>query len=222
MLDLWYVARGSKQCGPFSAGQLRELAAAGKIRLTDTVRREGTEARVPAAKVKNLFPAPAAQTQPPAAHPVAADVPASSPPQSVGVAPPSPAAAVEPDGLPEPEEMQLMPAETNPEGPAEETDPTPVADAGPGLPRRDGAGPVGKPANRHEEPPRKRQAFALKGAILLNQNGVTVHFRKKCSQCGFEDACRSSMPIGQGVTRSHFYCRKCRKNRDVEIRGVVQ
>jgi hypothetical protein len=72
------------------------------------------------------------------------------------------------------------------------------------------------------EPVRKRRAVAVKGAVILSQDGATVHYRKKCSQCGFEDRCRSSMPIGNGTTRAHFFCTQCRKGRDVQIQGIMQ
>jgi len=72
------------------------------------------------------------------------------------------------------------------------------------------------------EPVRKRRAVALKGAIILSQDGATVHFRKKCTQCGFEDRSRSTLPIGNGMTRVHFYCPECRKGRDVQIQGIMQ
>jgi hypothetical protein len=72
------------------------------------------------------------------------------------------------------------------------------------------------------EAARKRRAIGLKGAVILSQDGVRVQYRKKCSDCGHEDTCRSSMAIGNGITRSHFYCTRCRKNRMVEIHGTVQ
>jgi hypothetical protein len=56
----------------------------------------------------------------------------------------------------------------------------------------------------------------------MSQDGVTVYYVKKCSECGFEDACRSNMLIGNGVTRAHFFCPKCRKNREVQIQGMAQ
>ncbi|HYT88290.1 MAG TPA: hypothetical protein VEL76_06190 [Gemmataceae bacterium] len=56
----------------------------------------------------------------------------------------------------------------------------------------------------------------------MSQDGVTVYFLKKCSTCGFEDVCRSNMRIGHGVTRVHFFCPKCRKNREVQIQGMAQ
>jgi hypothetical protein len=81
--------------------------------------------------------------------------------------------------------------------------------------------PKEKPTAPPPEPPRKRLAVAVKGAILLGQDGVSVHFRKKCVQCGFEDGCRSTLRIGQGLNRAHFFCPKCRKNREVLIRGSI-
>src|SRR4051794_10505612 len=57
MIDRLYVARGNQTSGPFSAAQLKGFAAAGRIRATDTVWREGAiDKSVDAAKVKNLFP----------------------------------------------------------------------------------------------------------------------------------------------------------------------
>ncbi len=59
MIDRLYVARGDETFGPFSAARLRELAATGRLRLTDTVWRHGAmERSVFASKVKNLFPSP--------------------------------------------------------------------------------------------------------------------------------------------------------------------
>jgi hypothetical protein len=75
---------------------------------------------------------------------------------------------------------------------------------------------------RQPEPVKKRRAVAVKGAVLVSQDGVSVHYRKKCSACGHEDACRSTMLIGNGTTRASFFCKKCRKNREVEIRGMAQ
>ena len=77
-------------------------------------------------------------------------------------------------------------------------------------------------APRPPPQPRKLRAVALKGAVILSQDGVDVQYRKKCSQCGFEDRCRSSMRIGNGLTRVHFYCPECRKGRDVQIQGIMQ
>lgn len=84
--------------------------------------------------------------------------------------------------------------------------------------------PVASPAAppRPPEPKRKRRAVAVKGVVLLSQDGVSVHYRKKCSECGFEDACRSTMLISTSTTRASFFCKKCCKTREVEIRGIMQ
>jgi hypothetical protein len=179
MIDLVYVGRGDRTFGPFSSAQLRGLAEAGRLRATDVLWREGTEKRVLASRVQNLFPVPQARAPLPDAD----------------------APAVESDwSLPDPPDG-LVPLEPIP----------PLQ-----------AAPKKKPPVPQPEKPRKRRAVGVKGAILLGQDGVSVHYRKKCWQCGFEDGCRSSMRIGQGVVRAHFYCPKCRKNRDVQIQGMMQ
>jgi hypothetical protein len=63
------------------------------------------------------------------------------------------------------------------------------------------------------------RAVAGKGATIVGQDGVNVKFRMKCTTCGKEDSSWKSIPIPRGVTRTGFYCAKCRKRRDVEIYG---
>lgn len=58
MSTLWYYAHDKKKHGPFSQGQLKEMAAAGTILPIDTVWKEGVEQGVEASRVKNLFPQP--------------------------------------------------------------------------------------------------------------------------------------------------------------------
>jgi GYF domain 2 len=60
MAEQWYFGWDNKRFGPFSAAQLKELAALGKLRPKDTVWKEGIEKGMLADKVKNLFPAPEA------------------------------------------------------------------------------------------------------------------------------------------------------------------
>jgi hypothetical protein len=64
MVELLYVRRGARRFGPFSAAQLRQLATAGRLRATDTVWKEGMTKGALAARVKNLFPAPATEALP--------------------------------------------------------------------------------------------------------------------------------------------------------------
>jgi hypothetical protein len=56
MADQLYLQRGDKRYGPFSSAQLKRLAAAGRLRPTDFVRRKGMERGVPATRLKELFP----------------------------------------------------------------------------------------------------------------------------------------------------------------------
>ena len=209
MLKQFYVTRNNKRVGPFSAAQLRRFAADGQLRPTDTVWKEGMENPVPAAKVKNLFPA--ASTSAPAE-----DVPVSPEPlDAVAIELGSSALAT----------VQVAPAEPIPEVTAAPPDPMPPVSPPP-LRATDHEWERRAVANANSpgpppEPIRKRHAIAVTGAVLVSQDGVTVYYRKKCSQCGFEDACRSSMRIGQGLARNHFFCPKCRKKREVQLRGSM-
>jgi hypothetical protein len=78
MADRWFYARDGEKQGPFTAQQFRSLARDGSLLITDTVWKNDIAQGVSAAKVKNLFPAPAAepppavQSEPPAARPPAA------------------------------------------------------------------------------------------------------------------------------------------------------
>ena len=226
MVELLYVGRGAGRFGPFSAAQLRQLAAAGRLRATDTVWKEGLTKGVLAARVKNLFPAPATEAPPPSASaPGASGTP--SPPQPAGsFPPPSPAAAVRAGGEPAPPVVPGTPEEPDPAVAAGPTDvaalPPPPSPGGAGRTAPSKAAPNRGPSGRLPEPARKRRAVGLKGAVLVSQDGEYVHYRKKCSQCGFEDGCRSTLRIGIGLNRAHFFCPKCRKSRDVQIQGMMQ
>jgi hypothetical protein len=200
MLEKFYVGRGDRRFGPFSAARLRGLAAAGQFLAGDTVWKEGMERPVLAVKVKNLFPA--------APPPVGTDAPAAATEPAGPVLPAAEEAPTPPSAGRE--AVEAIPTRPPPEGPAD-----------------DAVGPPEHVMERQPAPPppdpvRKRRAMALKGAVILSQDGVRVQYRKKCSQCGHEDTCRSNMLIGNGVTRTHFFCTRCRKNRQVEIHGVMQ
>ncbi len=93
--------------------------------------------------------------------------------------------------------------------------PVPVAPpppARPAAPPQPTAGP---------SQPRKGRATAIRGAIIVTQDGTTVFFKKKCHRCGHEDNTRSRMPIATGTTRTRFFCPKCRKLGPVEIQGTL-
>jgi hypothetical protein len=57
MADLWYYARDGKQQGPVGSEELKRLAAAGQLRPTDLVWKDGMADWLAAAKVRGLFPA---------------------------------------------------------------------------------------------------------------------------------------------------------------------
>lgn len=51
----WYIERQGKQYGPYPVARLKELAASGRLRRTDLVRREDQANPMAAGKVKGLF-----------------------------------------------------------------------------------------------------------------------------------------------------------------------
>lgn len=67
--------------------------------------------------------------------------------------------------------------------------------------------------------PRKLRVVALTGAIIVGQDGRVVRFRKKCTACGHEDSSWATQPILSGMMRAGFFCPKCRKHREVQLRG---
>jgi hypothetical protein len=217
MIEQIYVERSGRKFGPFSATQLKALAGAGKLRPTDTVWKEGMEKAVLAAKVRNLFPSmptPPCPVDTVTAQATQADSStASSDDPSVSYLDGSTVegeAHAPPNKLPETSDKNA---------------PTVLCQVIPTVAGQSAdhkAGLNAKSPVRPSEKPRMRRAVAVQGAVLVSQDGYSVHYRKKCSQCGFEDNCRSSMLISTGITRSHFFCPKCRKSREVQIQGTMQ
>jgi len=195
MSDQWYYGQGETKLGPFSAQQLKEMAAQGKIEPAHTIWKEGIEQGVPATRVKNLFPASQPEiVQPEAGQTIA---PASGPSES-----PSP-----PEASPTEPAVQSSPSPVSDE-PEEEAEPEP---------REKGAAPPkAAPAQ-----PKKGRALGANGAVIVSQDGYIVYFRKKCIKCGYEDLSKNRMPIRSGTTRTNFFCPKCRKIRPVEIQSIV-
>jgi hypothetical protein len=225
MAELYYVARGNKKVGPFSAMNLRAFAAHGRLLPTDTVWKEGMATAVQAAKVKNLFPSLCAPAPSPEARSAGADgtpslLPLSNnpPPLTPDVAAPSSPSTAQSEVAPTPANVDppLMPLETHLAAPDSSAVLGATEEAAPSL-----VVPEEKPPPRPPEPTRKRRAVGIKGAIVMGQDGYYVQYRKQCFKCGFEDACRSTMLIGNGVTRATFFCVKCRKMREVLIQGMM-
>src|SRR2546423_8781814 len=59
MASEWYYSHDGARHGPISTDQLKDLAAAGRLRPNDLVWKEGMENWTPAAKVKGLLATPA-------------------------------------------------------------------------------------------------------------------------------------------------------------------
>jgi hypothetical protein len=192
MGQLWFYGRLGSRSGPYSAVQLRDLALAGEILVTDTVWKDGIELGVLADRVKNLF-----------------SVPALAPLIEKIIAP------LIPTGVEQPRVAEI----TAPES-------APVASSEPGV--AEAAMESSQiPAEQPASPPcapkklvRKMRALAIRGAKITSQDGVSMQFRKICTTCGHEDAARTTMTIRVGKTKVVFYCRKCRKAREVEIQGL--
>src|SRR4051812_14442820 len=56
MAFTWFVERQGGRLGPYSSAQLKELAAEGRLRPDDPVRRSDQANLVAAGKIKGLFP----------------------------------------------------------------------------------------------------------------------------------------------------------------------
>ena len=244
MADQWYFAWDKQKFGPFSAVQLKELAALGRLQPKDLVWKNGIEKGVAADKVKHLFSDPCATILPVKAR--VADLSSTQqPPGDLGSSIPNEPANVgllpmngpTPDGeqpaIPDglslraiPEQCEETPAVSPPpvnspgternEDQAPETSPdlTSTADESLQTP------PIAnKPADSLKKRVGKGRATAVKGAVIISQDGEYVKYRKKCTQCGHEDSCTRAIPITNGVTRDTFFCTKCRKKREVVIQG---
>ena len=206
MADRWFYGRGNDKLGPFSAAELRQLADNGQLRPTDTVWKEGIAAGVVAGLVGNLFAPAPAEDEPGherSPHTLAEDLPEE---ERVGTPDPSSSGG---------DSEALLSADSREGSPPEAE--SPAAD-------EPAAAPAVQPAAETHPaklPPKKEKAMVttISGAILLSQDGKYVQFRKKCRKCGFEDRARTSLPIKNGVVRQAFFCPKCRKPSDVEIRG---
>jgi hypothetical protein len=194
MHQQWFYGQEGHKLGPCTAQQLRELALAGKILLSDTIWKEGIDKGVLARRVKNLFPVPDLV-------PLRSDAAASAG-QPVMLVP-----------CPIQEYVPARAPETSPDQEAE------VASTAQGNIPHKSPPPAYQPSGE-KKPAKKGRALAIKGAKITGQDGISVQFRKMCTQCGHEDPSRMTIPIRTGMTRMVFYCRKCRKSRAVEIQGL--
>jgi hypothetical protein len=212
MADQWYYGRDDQKHGPYSSRDLRELADSGKILPTDTIWKEGVERGVLAQKVKNLFPPS------PATVPVA-DATSPAPPPGAPLPSEALTSAVPKEMPPPAPEAQQTPVEPEsdklPEDAKGEAE-SPFVKEAPAPPTP----PLSQP-KRPQQPAKKGRAVAGKGVIITSQDGTNVQFRKVCTVCGNEDNCRSTMPIRHGPIRIGFFCRKCKRQRQVEMQGIL-
>lgn len=202
MAHQWYYTRGSEKLGPFTARQLKDLADAGEIVPTDTIWRDGFEQGVSAARVEHLFSAVQLQ----AVATVSAMADSVSAPGHTHHAGEIQGAGPEDSGLvaadPVTETLANLPGE--PTTPAEQKPAAPTV-----------------PPGTVPEKPKTGRAMAIKGAIIVSQDGVALQYRKVCVKCGHQDASKARMQIRNGVTRVTFFCPKCRKLGPVEIQGMM-
>jgi GYF domain 2 len=209
MASSWYYAHDENKFGPFSPAQLKDLADAGTILPVDTVWKEGREKGVLASRVKNLFSLPKFN--------VAQDTPIPGNTRSV----------VESESLP----LQAN-AKSTSVAPGLETAPAesiPIVATAPDnaapavVAENDSSMPEGKAvapqalSKSQQRPASKGRAIALKGADIVDQDGTRARYRMKCTECGQKDSACHTIPIANRLTKSNFFCPKCRKRRDVAI-----
>lgn len=70
--------------------------------------------------------------------------------------------------------------------------------------------------------PRKFSAIAVKGAVVMSQDGERVKYKKKCTKCQHEDSSWTTAPITVGTMKAIYFCPKCSQRREVELRGRQQ
>ncbi len=216
MSDQWYLTRDGKEYGPYSVDHVLRLAELGRLQPTDLVRKEGMTAGVPASQIKRLYPDAVAAVDSPPDGPAGPTAVASA---TATVATGSPETLTH---RPNTAEEHLPPAEDVP--PAS----SPTDSAGPMLPAEPSPASGNRLLSASKAPPSSasqpkkhlRRAVAVSGAIIMGQDGTTVKFRKKCTKCGYEDSARSTLIIGVGQMRTQFFCRKCRKQREVTLQGM--
>jgi hypothetical protein len=189
MADQWYFEWDNKEFGPFSATQLKELAVLGRLQPGDAVWKEAKSKAVRADRIKNLFRDPAEQlpAQGPGAVPGSMLEPNAASPVAASVLAPNAQQGLEP-AL---ESSSIL---------------TTVTDLKPKDPVKSHsqAAPPKKPITRG-------RAIAVKGVVIISQNGEIVQYKKKCTTCGFEEASRRTLPIKPGFTRDGLFCPKCSK-----------
>lgn len=223
MADQWCFSCDNTEFGPFSATQLRDLAAGGRLQPTDTVWKQGTERRVRADRIKNLFPihdatailAKAIVPELTSCLRPSENHSSLTPTSSAKLAPWLPKASEQEtsgeqqDSIPDGLLLRALPEE---EAPAPPVSPPPINPS-----------TLEKPVEKKLQAPRpsrKGRARVISGAIITSQDGETARFIKKCIKCDYQASSSTVMPIRQGTSRVSFFCPKCKKLRDAIIEGI--
>ncbi len=204
MADRWFYAHDGKRIGPFSGLQLHNLASAGEILITDTIWKEGVDRGVAAARVKNLFDVTSEVAPVRTASLATETTPA-------GLADPVP------PPLPEYAAVHSGPVEGTTVAEAPLGDAQAIPDTVELQPEAQQAPPAPTPPAPPKKPVKKGRATAVKGAIIVSQDGTNAKYKNKCPVCSTEGTSWHSMRITPSVMRAVFFCTKCSKKRDVEI-----
>lgn len=63
---------------------------------------------------------------------------------------------------------------------------------------------------------------ALSGAVIIEQKGSRVKYKKKCEKCGYVDSATvdGQAPGKNTKTGSNFSCPKCRNNQKIVLQGT--
>ncbi|HEV8062086.1 MAG TPA: DUF4339 domain-containing protein [Gemmataceae bacterium] len=233
----WFYGASHAKLGPFSATQLRELKALGRLQPTDMVWKEGVKNGMPAGAILGLF----GSIQPNAVVTETADLPIhQAAPEEAVVLPVATHVRVAAkelvqeiilegltlQAIPDERELALPAAPAllaieNPSAPiAAEPEPPPVESSAISAEPKQLAIPVADKPRAKPAPVRMKRAIAESGAIIVSQDVDRVRFRKKCVRCGFEESTHSVMRLMPGSNRFLFFCPKCRKQVGVSIRAV--
>ncbi len=207
MSDQWHYSHGQHEFGPFSATRMKTLAATGEVLVTDAVWKEGSETRVLAAKVKGLFQRPTPRTQ-------VQFIPVETSKEPVAATAPVRANLAQAGAVAPLKSLQSAPGA----GSATKSE---AGSANSANAKSQSHATTGHDQRRiPPEPEHKLRVVALRGAVIVGQDGRIAHYKKKCINCGHEDPNRATMQIRRGINRVSFFCPECKKTRTAEIQGV--
>ncbi len=232
----WFYGADEARLGPFSAQELKELKARGRLLSTDMVWKEGVLNGLPAGEIRGLF----GSKESSGLITAVVDLPVINAlleaPVILSISAPFPLAEEQtPKVDPEPLEYRLVPIDDEfplpvpaiapateiPRPPVDAPEQSPLDKISVPSPEP-GVDPKVVPERAKAKPPpvRMKRAVAESGAIIISQDGERVRFRKKCVRCAFEDTNNSVMRLMPGMNRQLFFCPKCRKQVGVAIRAV--